>query len=185
MARLFRVLAVAVLLLAGAAAIRAAEARPRATEYDLKAAFLFNFARFVEWPETAFASTNAPLVIGILGPDPFQGTLDKLVAGERAHGRPIEVVRFARVADVRPVHILFVSRGMAAQLREALQRAANSPTLTVSDIDRFAERGGMIQLFTQENQVRMRIDPEAAKNSNVTISSKLLRLAQLTRGGPQ
>lgn len=185
MPRLLRTFAFAALLLASAASLRAAEAKPRPTEYDLKAAFLFNFAQFVEWPTNAFASSNAPIVIGILGPDPFQGALDKICAGEEIRGRPLEVVRYAKAADVRPAHVLFIPRAMASQLPDALPRVADSPTLTVSDTDRFAERGGMIQLYTDQNQVRLRIDAEAARKANLSISSKLLRLAQLTRGGPQ
>lgn len=185
MERLLRIVSLAVLLLACAArSTTGAEARPRASEYDLKAAFIFNFTRFVEWPTNAFASTNSPLLIGVLGSDPFQGALEKIVQGERAQGRPIEVVRFARLADFQPVHILFLSKSMAAQLPDALRRADGYPTLTVSDIERFAERGGMIQFFTQENQIRMRIDAEKARAANVSISSKVLRLAQLTRGAP-
>jgi hypothetical protein len=186
MPRLLRILALAALLLAGAAAsARAADAKPRATEYDLKAAFLFNFAQFVEWPPAAFASSNAPIVIAILGPDPFQGALDKICAGEEIRGRPLQVIRYAKAADVRPAHLLFIPRAMASQFPDAIARVADSPTLTVSDIDKFAERGGMIQLFTDQNQVRLRIDAEAARKANLSISSKLLRLAQLTRGGPQ
>lgn len=185
MERLLRILSLAALLLACAArSTTGAEARPRASEYDLKAAFIFNFTRFVEWPTNAFPSTNSPVIIGILGADPFQGALEKIVQGERAQGRPIEVARFARAADLKPVHILFIPRNAASQTTEALRRVADFPTLTVSEIDRFADRGGMIQLFTQENQIRMRIDAEKAREARVNISSKVLRLAQLTRGGP-
>ena len=157
MPRPLRILALAALLLAGGiATARGADAKPRPTEYDLKAAFLFNFAQFVEWPTNAFGSSNAPIVIGILGPDPFQGALDKICAGEEVRGRPLRVVRFARASDVRPAHMLFIPRAMGSQLPDALERVAESPTLTISDADKFAERGGMIQLFTDQNQVRLR-----------------------------
>lgn len=186
MPRPLRIFALAALLLAGAlASACAADAKPRATEYDLKAAFLFNFAQFVEWPADAFGSTNSPIVIAVLGPDPFQGALDKVCAGEEVRGRPLRVIRYAKAADVRPAHMLFIPRAMAPQLPDALSRVASSSTLTVSDADKFAERGGMIQLFTDQNQVRLRIDAEAARKAGLSISSKLLRLAQLTRGGPQ
>jgi hypothetical protein len=171
-----------VLCMADPAATRAAEPRP--SEYELKAAFIFNFSQFVEWPTNAFNSENDPVIIGVVGSDPFGPILDRIVQDEKVRGRSLVVERYARPNEIKRCHILFVSKSLAAQWPEILRAVSDQPILTVSDMDRFSNRGGMIHLVTERNLVRMRVNPEIARRAGLTISSKLLRLADnATRDG--
>ena len=148
----------------------------RASEYQLKAVFLFNFAQFVDWQP---AAAQTPLLIGILGDDPFGTFLDETVRGERVGVRPIEIRRYHQVADIDTCNILFISRSENERIADILPTLRNRPVLTVSDADDFAKRGGMIQFANDKNRIRLRINLEAAQAANVVISSKLLRLAEI------
>jgi hypothetical protein len=148
-------------------------------EYQVKAVFLFNFAQFVEWPASAFADASSPIVIGVLGEDPFGAYLDETVRGEKVNNRPLEVQRYRRVDEIRACHILFISRSEAGQLEEILVSVKDRSLLVVGDGDDFARRGGMIRLATVQNKIRLIINVEAAKTASLTISSKLLRSAEL------
>jgi hypothetical protein len=154
-----------------------------AREYQLKAVFLFNFAQFVAWPPPAFAAPDAPLVIGVLGEDPFHKTLDDTVRGEKVEGHPIAIERYRRVDDLKTCHVLFVCRSEIAHLDQILARLKGQPVLTVGDVEGFAQRGGMIRFVNDNNKVRFRINVEAAKAANLTISSKLLRPADIVAPG--
>jgi hypothetical protein len=151
----------------------------KASEAQVKAVFLFNFAQFVDWPPEAVPDSQAPLVIGILGTDPFGDFLDATVRGERRGARPFVVQRYQRVEDITRCDILFINRSAGAQPEEILARLKNRPILTVSDADRFAERGGMIRFVTDRSRIRLQINPEAAEAAHLTISSKLLRVAEV------
>jgi len=148
-------------------------------EYQVKAVFLFNFAQFVEWPATAFASPSSPIVIGVLGDDPFGAYLDETVRGEKVNNRPVEVQRYGRVEEVKTCHILFISRSEARHLEQILVSLKDRSLLVVGDGDDFARRGGMIRLATIQNKVRLIINVDAAQVANLTISSKLLRSAEI------
>src|SRR6267154_357061 len=124
-------------------------------EYRLKAVFLFNFAEFVSWPSEAFIDPQAPLVIGVLGENPFGTHLDEVVRGERVNNRQLVVERYRRVEDIKVCHILFISRSEAGRLDEILPRLKNRSVLTVSDIDRFAARGGIIRFINEKNRIRL------------------------------
>jgi hypothetical protein len=151
-----------------------------AREYQLKAAFLFNFTQFVEWPAASLSEPDAPLVIGILGEDPFGTYLEEIVAGEKINNHPLEIRRFRAVKDVTQCHILFINlKGNAAQ-SEVLTSLKNKSILTVGDADRFIRNGGMIRFVKENNKIRIRIDLETAKQAGLTISPKLLRLAEIT-----
>jgi hypothetical protein len=152
---------------------------PRASEYQVKAVFLFNFVQFVDWPAPPAADSERPLVIGILGNDPFGPFLDETVHGERLGSRPIQLRRFHQIADIEECHVLFISRSESDRLPEILSVLKNRPVLTVSDGDAFADHGGMIQFVTDKSRIRLRINLEAAQAANVTISSKLLRVAEI------
>ena len=153
-------------------------------EYDVKAVFLFNFAQFVEWPDSAFSSTNAPLVIGVLGRDPFGAILDKTVQGEHVRGRPLEVRRFARAQDVSGCHLLFIGAGDKNRRGEMIQRSRGRPILTVSDEAGFDHVGGMIALRTADGRVRFSIDKAVTDGAGLKISAKLLNVAQNSRREP-
>jgi hypothetical protein len=152
-------------------------------EYQLKAVFLFNFAQFVEWPPSAFAGPDTPLVIGVLGEDPFGSYLEETVRGETVNGRPLEVRRYRGVGEIGTCHILFVSRRGEDQLQGALDSLRGRSILTVSDAEGFARRGGMIRFVTDRNRIRLRINLEAAQAAGLTLSSKLLRPAHIVSRG--
>ena len=151
----------------------------KASEAQVKAVFLFNFAQFVDWPAEAVPDSQAPLVIGILGDDPFGDFLDATVRGEHRGARPFAVQRYQRVDDITRCDILFISRSSADRPEEILARLKRRPILTVSDADRFAERGGMIRFVTDRSRIRLQINPEPAEAAHLTISSKLLRVAEV------
>jgi hypothetical protein len=173
----------ALLLLAtAAAAVGAAENPPPvvvSAEYRVKAGFLFNFPQFVEWPTRAFREAQAPIVIGILGDDPFGPYLDELVQGEKIGARPLLVQRFRRVEEIGDCHVLFLSRSEAGKFDAILARLRGRAILTVGEDESLERAGGMVRFTIENNKVRLRINPEAAKTGELTISSKLLRLATL------
>lgn len=156
--------------------LNAAEA-PR--EYDLKAVFLYNFATFAAWPESAFPQKETPLIIGVLGDDPFGRVIDDVVADETVNGRKLLVQRYRRIQDIQQCHILFISRSEADRLDRVLGYVKDKPILAVSDIDRFATAGGMVGFINQGNRVQLEVNAQAVKEAGLTLSSKLLRLARL------
>ncbi|HKQ57011.1 MAG TPA: YfiR family protein [Candidatus Eisenbacteria bacterium] len=152
-----------------------------AQEYDLKAAFLFNFARFVEWPADAFAAAATPITIGVLGDDPFGATLDSLVGGELVRNRPLLVRRYGSVEDVDACHILFISSSEAGRLDHIARVLGRRSILTVGDTKDFAADAGIIGFELAQRRLRLRINLAAATDARLTISSKLLRQAQIVR----
>ncbi len=165
------------MLLGGAAGLPAQGAR--AAEYHVKAVFLFNFAQFVEWPRDAFSGPKAPLVIGVLGEDPFEGFLDRTVADEHLGGRPFQVRRYESVDEIQTCHILFISRPEADRPEAILAALKNRPILTVSDAGGFAERGGMVRFVTEQSRIRLQVNLAAVEAAHLTLSSKLLRVAEI------
>ena len=148
-------------------------------EYQVKAVFLFNFAQFVEWPPAAFAGASSPIVIGVLGENPFGAYLDETVREEKVASRPLEVQRYRRVDEIKTCHVLFISRSEAHRLEQILAALRDRSILIVGDGDDFVQRGGMIRLATAQNKIRMIVSVEAAKAASLTISSKLLRSADV------
>ena len=153
-----------------------------APEYDLKAAFLFNFAKFVEWPESAFAGDRTPLTICVYGEDPFGSTLDGVVQNERVGERTLLVQRPDSLDDLGGCHVLFVGRSEKDRLGEVMAQVSGKPVLTVADTDGFLRAGGIINFVLEGSKVRFLIDQEAAGRSGLVISSKLMRLAVNTGG---
>jgi hypothetical protein len=156
-----------------------------ATEYEVKAVFVFNFSRFVEWSPQAFSAPNAPFVIGVLGNDPFGAHLDEAMRGEQLDQHPLVVRRFRTVEEIGDCQILFIDRSENERLGQIIAALDHRSTLTVSELDRSSERGVMIQFTTENNRIRLRINVEAARAAGLTISSKLLRSAEIVsiRGG--
>ena len=152
---------------------------PPTREYQVKAVFLFNFTQFVDWPPAAFPEDTASLVIGVLGDDPFGPYLDDIVRGEQVNNRRLTVKRYRRPEDVRACQVLFISRSEDKNLDKVLAAVRGADVLTVSDADAFASRGGMIQLATEQGKIRLKINVDAARASSLTISSKLLRSAEI------
>jgi hypothetical protein len=163
------------LLASGALETRAAT--PVAKEYEVKATFLFNFAQYVEWPPEAFPTPTAPIIIGVLGDDPFGKLLDETVRGETVKNRPIAIHRSRQVENLRHCHILFISKSERSRLGHIIASLTGKHCLTVGETDRFAHNGGVINLRLQGATVRFEVNMEAARRGGLTISSKLLRLA--------
>lgn len=151
-------------------------------EYQLKAAFIYNFVQFVEWPAGTFPDGHTPLVLATVGDDPFQGALDKAVGGKTVGGRPLAVKHFARVADVQGCQVLFIGTGQEEQLAAVLQRLGNAPVLTVGESDGFVRGGGMVRFYEEDNRLRFEVNPNAAARTGLRISSRLLRLARIYNG---
>jgi hypothetical protein len=173
-------MACAVLCLAIGATFSAAPGPVAAapSEYQLKAVFLFNFAQFVEWPEDTFAAADTPLVIGVVGVDPFGAHLDEVVQGEHVNGRPLAVRRFRRIEDARDCHILFLGEGGVAGRKDALPALLTERhVLTVSDAH--GASAAIIQFVDASSRIRLRIDALRAEKAGLTISSKLLRAAEI------
>lgn len=170
-------LAIAIFM-AGTASVRAGP-----SEYQVKAVFLFNFAQFVDWPAEAFGGPDAPFVIGVLGEDPFGSRLDDVVRGEKVSGRPMVIERYQSVAQVRYCNVLFIGSSEAAHLTEILAKLKGRSILTVSDADPAGPHGVMVRLVNEDNRIRLRIDVATAKAGNLTISSKLLRPAEIVGSG--
>jgi len=174
-------LVLSALLLAGAPQAPVTAMSP--TEYQLKAVFLFNFAQFVDWPQESFPEAQTPLVIGVLGEDPFGTYLDDIVSGERVNNRQLEIQRYRRVDEMKNCHILFISQSESKRLEQIVADLKGRSILTVSDSVGFARSGGMIRFVTERNKLRLKINLEAATAANLTISSKLLRPAEIVTPG--
>jgi len=162
----------------GAAGARAKAIR----EYDLKAAFLFNFAQFVEWPSEAFPEASTPFVICVLGDDPFGKSLDEIVANEVIRKRRIVVQRHRDVQEISICHILYVGASETPRLNHILAALDGKHILTVGETDFFTTHNGIIQFRLIENKLRLRINVEAARMAKLSISSQLLRQAEIVDG---
>jgi len=152
------------------------------SEYLIKAGFIYNFAKFVEWPPTSFPQSDAPIVIGILGTDPFGSVLDRIVADKKIGSRGFVVRRYKwskDLKDLRECQILFVSSSEKAHTDEVLEFVKWLPILTIGETPGFAERGGVIRFTVEDNRVRFEVSVDAAHNANLNLSSRLLTLAKI------
>lgn len=182
--RLSRVLLVAVLAAAwaggeSAPAPSAAGAPAPPTEYELKAAFLHKFSVFTEWPEGTFRRRNSPFVIAVVGEDPFEDILENVLEDEEVGDHPIQLRRWEDVEDIGTCHLLFVPDTERRNLDDILEEVEDEPVLLVGEFDDFAQDGGMINFYVERNKVRFEINPDEAERSDLTIDSKLLRLARI------
>ena len=152
----------------------------RPTEYQVKAAFLYNFAKFTEWPDEVLPGEEEPMVIGVLGEDPFGDTLDETVLGKTVKGRHLRVRRVERISDgLRKCHIVFVSSSETTRLHELFEILRGAPVLLVGDTDGFARAGGMINFVLIQNRIRFEINVDAAEKVGLELSSRLLKLAKI------
>lgn len=150
-------------------------------EYLIKAAYLYNFALFVEWPADAFPSSDAPIVIGVVGDDPFDQALERTVRDKRINRRPLVVRRLQWGQNLRQCHILFVSASEAARAADLGTRLDGQPVLVVGETFDFARRGGTINFFIENNKVLFEVNVDAARRARLDISAKLLNLARIIR----
>jgi hypothetical protein len=155
-----------------------ASAQPQApTEYQIKAAFLYNFVKFVGWPAETLSNDRAPIVVGVLGKDPFGSALDDVILGKAVDGHPIQILRTNSLQDLKACQIAFISSSEAKRLSEILTGLRGSSVLTVGEADHFAQLGGVIQFTLEGNKVRFAINVDAAERARLKVSSKLLSLA--------
>jgi hypothetical protein len=173
-------LRIAAVLVLQAATLAAADGTP-VGEYQLKAVFLVNFAKFVEWPPQAFTDARDPFTICVWGDNPFGSSLDDAVRGKTAANRPIAVRLVSNPQQARTCQILFVSASERKRMRDLLEAFRNRCVLTVGDTDDFTTNGGIVQFNVRDARVRIEINAEAAGRANLRISSNLLSLADLTR----
>jgi len=152
-------------------------------EYQIKAVFLYNFAQFTEWPESAFPSEKSPIIIGVMGPNPFGSALEETVRGETVQGHPLAIEHYTRAADIKSCHILFIPQQEIRQTDEIVKGMKGKPVLTVADTDGAASAAAIVRFVVENNKVHFRINPEAARAANIILSSKLLRMAEATPGG--
>jgi hypothetical protein len=150
------------------------------TEYEIKAAFIYNFAKFVQWPASAFAQPQSPLILCLIGKDVFGSALDT-IDHKLAQGHELQVRRQVRLEEVKSCHILFVSESERSKLALIFHAVAGASILTISDLDRFAEAGGIIGLYKVDNQLQFAINLEAARSAGLQINSQLLKLARIVQ----
>jgi hypothetical protein len=151
----------------------------RATEYDVKAAFLFNFARFVTWPDSAFANADERLVIGVIGKDPFGPILRETIQDKMAQNRSLTVRNVESSKDIRGCHILFVGAATREEVSKIVSQVGENPVLTVSEQNHFCQLGGMVNFLLVSRRVRFEINPHAVERSGLSVSSRLLKLARI------
>jgi len=154
---------------------------PALPEYVVKAGFLFNFAKYVEWPPDAFESADAPFSIGIVGTDPFGDELDKTLRNKTVKDRPFVVRRYARPEDIGSVHILFVPQTEGPRRAKILKGVGTKPVLTVGEEGGFAKSGGVIDVVIENEKPRLEVNPEAAAQARLVINAKLLKVATIVK----
>jgi hypothetical protein len=158
---------------------------PKHPEYEIKAAYLYNFGNFVEWPAKSGELAGNTFTICVLGEDPFGPTLDATVSGETIGQKRVEVKRLARLQQAAACRVLFISSSEAGQWKEMMPSLDKTSVLTVSDMPEFARRGGMVQFVLEQNRVRFEINLTSAERAGLVLSSQLLKLAIRIRKAPQ
>jgi len=154
---------------------------PVVEEYQVKSVFLFNFAKFVKWPDSVFSDSQSPFYICIIGDDPFKQTIDITIENEIVKGHPVLIERLNAIENSESCQILFISQSEQSNLAAIFNYLQTHPVLTVSDIDSFVEQGGMIQFFKLGKKIRLLINPDIAKTAELQISANLLRVAKIFR----
>ena len=155
---------------------------PSPTEYEVKAAYLYNFARFVEWPPSSPAVQASEFNICVLGHDPFGGVLDNTIAGEKIDGKNVVARRIAKAGEATSCRVLFISSSENKQLREILGDVGKLSVLTVSDMPQFVQQGGIVQFVLEQERVRFEINLTAAQQASLSLSSELLKVAAVVKG---
>jgi hypothetical protein len=159
--------------------------QPRVSEYEVKATYLYNFARFVEWPPTAAIAKTEAFPICVLGQDPFGPALDSVVSGETIDGKAVSAKRVTKQQDAVGCRVLYISLSEETRLKEILTALGKAGVLTVSDIPQFSQRGGMIQFVQDKNKIRFEVNLANAGAAGLTLSSELLKVAVTVRTNPQ
>ena len=156
-----------------------------ATEDQIKAAYLFNFAKFVEWPAEAFATSDSSMNFCVLGQSQTGDEMETLVHGKTINSRAIKVRRLGKAEEIKDCHLIFVAAGNGKQLQQLLQAAKGKPVLLVGEAPGFARSGGMIDFVTESGRVLFEVNPSTAEEAHLKISSKLLALARIVSSGTE
>jgi hypothetical protein len=152
--------------------------------YQVKLAFLYNFAQFVQWPADAFPNTHSPLIVCVAGADPFRGEIEQDLRGRTVGGHPIEIRKLRSNDLPAACHIIFIPAGEKKLAEKLVAATKGSSTLTVGETKGFADLGGVINLTVEENKLRFEVNLDAAMQTRLKISSKLLALAKIVKVGP-
>jgi hypothetical protein len=177
-----RIAAVAVwLLFAGSSAV----GQQKPSEYQVEAAYLYNFGRFVEWPAKGTTAQTGAFNICVLGEDPFGQALDTTLAGETIGNQRVAARRISSLQMSADCQILFISSSEANRLNKIIEALDKSAVLTVSDIPQFSQRRGMIQFVLEGNRIRFEVNLTATQRAGLTMSSELLKVATVVRKNPQ
>lgn len=175
------ILTIVIVLCFSAAAIVTAAELSRHNEYELKATFLYNFIRFTAWPPEELRTSSDPFVIGVLGKDPFGSDLDRVIEGETVNDKTVVIKRFAKVEEAAGSHVLFISFSEEHNLASIIRALDGKSVLTVSDIENFAQRGGIINLKKENNRIVFEINLDIAKRAGLTMNAQLLKLARIVK----
>jgi hypothetical protein len=167
-----------VLCIAVSGVVAGAES-PAPTMHQVQAAFLFNFAKFVTWPDDAFQRSENSLIIGVLGEDPFGAVLEETIRDKTVMGKKLAVKRFVRIQDAVNSHILFLSSSEESHLPHILKVLEKNTVLTVSDMEQFGERGGMVAFTVEDQKVRFNVNVDAVERAGLKMGSQLLKLAKI------
>jgi hypothetical protein len=159
-----------------AAALLGAPRPADAREYEIKAAFLYNFAKYVDWPAEALPSSSTTLDVGVMGKNPFGAALDT-IRGKTVKGKTLRVRQVNSIQEASGVHLLFISASEEERLKPILAGLRNASVLTVAEMSGFVQNGGIINLITQNDRVRFEINPVAAERARLGLSAQLVRLA--------
>ena len=168
--------AIALVLVIGSCAISPNARAQVLNEYEAKAAYLFNFVKFVEWPSHAFPNEASPLIIGVVGDDKFSQAIEQTINGKTANGRYLLVKRFANFKALTTCHMVFIRASEKERIQQTL--AASGPALTVGESEGFAHRGGIINFTFSASKLQLEINQTSAERAGLKISAKLLSLAQ-------
>lgn len=171
-----RALIVLAMMLGAAPCLRADDVSP---EYQVKAAFIYNFAQFIQWPDRAFSDPNAPFVVGVIGQNPFGDKLEAAMRNKAIAGRPVTVRYLDSPGEIAGCQLLFVPGTEDDDLDDIFKWVSDRPILTVGESSKFLDAGGTIEFLIEDGRIRFEIDPDSAAKADLRISSKLLSLARI------
>jgi hypothetical protein len=173
-------LVILAVILAGFSGIRVSAAEAVSPEYQLKAVFLWRLSQFVQWPSGTFTDAESPLVIGVIGENPFGDALEVAVQGETVNSRKIVIRHYRDISEVQRCQILYVSQSEKANVKMITRLLGRRPILTVSDIEGFSrEHGGMIRFIAEKNKILLRVNLGPVHAAKLTLDSRLLRMAEV------
>ena len=169
------------LVLIGPSSMQGQRSKP--TEYEVKATYLYNFSRFVEWPDKVTQAHSDSFSICVLGADPFGPALNAMLADETIAGKSVQAKRIPTPQDAVNCRVLFISSSENTRLKQILATLGDASVLTVSDLPEFTQRGGMVQFILEGSRVRFEVNLATAEHAGLTLSSELLKVAINVRRG--